>query len=134
MPGSSLWAVQQAVHAALVADAGVQALVGTRVHDHVPDAPTFPYLVVGESVAAPFDTKSWNGLDHDATVHAWSRHRGQKEAKQMLDAVHACLHAAAFAVAGHGLVLCRLAFVQVFDDPDGLTRHGVARYRIVTHA
>ncbi len=136
MAGASEWSVQQAVYAALAASAALQALIGNpaRVYDHVPDNPAFPYVTLGDTVSGPFDTKSFAGRDQSVTLHAWSRYRGKKEVKQILTALHDALHEQPLTVAGHNFVLCRFEFADVFDDEDGLTRHGVSRFRIVTHS
>jgi len=135
MSGDSQWAVQQAIFAKLGADAAVKALIGdpARIYDHIPDAPTFPYVGIGEAFSDQFDTKSWDGMDQDVVLHVWSRYRGKKEAKQIMGAIHDALNKQPLTVTGHNFVLCQFTFGQVFDDPDGLSRHGVARYRVVTH-
>lgn len=135
MAGDSQWAVQQAIYAALAADAAVKALVGdpARLYDHVPDTPTFPYVEIGETFAGEFDTKSWDGMDQDVVLHVWSRARGKKETKQIMGAIHDVLNKQTLTVTGQNFILCQFTFGQVIDDPDGLTRHGIARYRVLTH-
>ncbi len=135
MAGDSQWAVQQAIFAALGASAALKALIGdpVRLYDHVPESPTFPYVVIGESFFGQWDTKSFDGMDQDIVLHVWSRYRGRKEAKQIMGAIHDALNKQSLTVTGHNFVLCQFTFGQVLDDPDGLTRHGIARYRVVTH-
>lgn len=135
MAGDSQWAVQQAIYAALTGNAALQALLGNpaRIYDHVPDTPVYPYVTLGETFAGDFDTKSFDGMDQDVVLHVWSRYRGKKEAKQILGAIHDVLNKQPLSVTGQNFVLCQFTFGQVFDDPDGLTRHGVARYRVLTH-
>lgn len=135
MAGDSQWAVQQAIYAALTGSAALQALIGNpaRVYDHVPDEPTFPYVVIGESFSGQWDTKSFDGMDQDVVLHIWSRYRGRKEAKQIMGAIHDALNKQKLTVTDQSFVLCQFTFGQVIDDPDGLTRHGVARYSVLTH-
>ena len=40
----------------------------------------------------------------------------------------------ALSLTGHNLVLLRFEFSQAMLDPDGLTRHGVQRFRALTQA
>ena len=136
MSSDSQWPLQQAVYAALTGDASVQALLGNpaRVFDHVPQDSVFPYVVVGEVTSGPFDTKTEDGLDQTLTIHSWSRYRGLKETKEIMAAVTGALDQQALAVSGHDLVLLRLTFGATVLDPDGLTRHGVQRFRAVTQA
>lgn len=135
MSGDSQWAVQQAIFTALGASAALKALIGdpVRLYDHVPDTPVFPYVVLGESFSGQWDTKSFDGMDQDVVLHTWSRYRGRKEAKQIQGAIHDALNKQTLTVTGHSCVLCQFTFGQVFDDPDGLTRHGVQRFRVLTH-
>lgn len=134
MSADSQWPVQQAVYGALIGDAAVQGLLGNpaRVFDHVPQGSAFPYLVIGAVSATPFDTKTEAGLDQSLTVHTWSRYRGLKETKDVMAAVLAVLDGQSLAVAGHTLVLLRFEFATTVVDDDGLTRHGVQRFRALT--
>jgi Protein of unknown function (DUF3168) len=132
----SQWPLQQAVHAALSGDASLQGLLAApaRVFDHVPAETVFPYLVLGEATSAPFDAKTEDGMAQTLTVHTWSRYRGLKETKEIMAAVAAVLDDRSLSVAGHALVLLRFDFGATFLDSDGLTRHGVQRFRALTQA
>ena len=136
MSADSQWPVQQAVYGALIGDATVQGLLGSsaRVYDHVPQGSPFPYLVIGAVSAAPFDTKTESGLDQTLTIHTWSRYRGLKETKDVMAAVLAVLDGQSLAVSGHTLVLLRFEFATTVIDNDGLTRHGVQRFRALTQS
>ncbi len=136
MTADSQWPLQQALHAALSGDAALQGFLGdpARVFDQVPQDSAFPYLVIGEDTTAPFDTKTEAGMEHRLTIHSWSRYRGLKETKQLMAAVTAILDGASLSVSGHDLVLIRHEFGATFLDPDGLTRHGVQRFRALTQA
>jgi Protein of unknown function (DUF3168) len=118
----------------LAGDTTVQALLGNpaRVFDHVPQGSPFPYLAIGSVSAIPFDTKTEAGLDQNLTIHSWSRYRGLKETKDIMAAVFAVLDGQSLAVTGHTLVLLRFEFATTFVDDDGLTRHGVQRFRALT--
>ena len=128
------FALQQAIVSALALDAGVKALLGDppRLYDDVPRKSAFPYVTVGESQIAPWDTASEKGFEHALHFHIWSRYGGRKEAKAVLGALYAVLHDASLALSGHKLVNLRFAFADIFRDADGETYHAVARYRAVT--
>lgn len=134
MSADSQWALQQAVYSALTGDSALQGLLGNpaRVFDHVPQGSVFPYLVIGEVSATPFDTKTEAGLDQRLTIHTWSRYRGRKETKDIMAAVLAVLDGQSLAVSGHTLVLLRFEFATTIVDDDGLTRHGVQRFGALT--
>jgi hypothetical protein len=131
---SAFFAVQDALYAALTAYAPLQALLGTplRLYDHVPHDAVFPFMTLGEMQAEPFDTLDHNGMAQRVTLHVWSRARGRKESKVILDALYQRLHQGSLTITGQKLLLCRFAGAEVALDDDGLTYHGLAQYRIIT--
>lgn len=130
----AMFAVQDAVYAVLAADAGVQAVLGSpaRIYDHVPPDATFPFLTLGAVQAEVFDTRERAGMRQTLVLHVWSRYRGQQETKNILGAIYTVLHQGGFTVAGHELAACRWRSAETLLDDDGLTRHGVAQYEIIT--
>ncbi|MFQ6016774.1 MAG: DUF3168 domain-containing protein [Kiloniellaceae bacterium] len=136
MSADSQWPLQQAVYTALAGDAALLGLIGNpaRVFDHAPQDSAFPYVVIGEATSGAFDTKTEDGMEQALTIHTWSRYRGLKETKQIMAAVLDALDQQALTVPGHELILLRFTFGATFLDPDGLTRHGVQRFRAVTQA
>ena len=136
MTADSQWALQKAVYSALAADAPLQALIGAtpRVYDHVPQESMFPYVVIGDATALENDTKTTDGMEQTLTLHTWSRYRGLKEAKQIMGAIVDALDQTSLSVTGHSLTLLRFEFSDTFLDADGLTRHGVQRFRALTQS
>jgi len=136
MSADSQWALQTAIFAALSADADVKTHIGdpARIFDHVPPESVFPYLVIGEATSGPFDVKTHEGMEQTLTLHAWSRYRGLREIKDIMTAVTKALDQQALSLVGHTLVLLRFEFATTFLDSDGLTRHGVQRFRAITQA
>jgi len=133
---SAEWELQKAIYGALRGDTAVLGLVND-VYDHVPQGldsdEDFPYIVVGDTTAVDQGTKSWHGQEHTIVLHIWSRYRGFMETKQIMAAIYAVLHEnEALAVTGHEVWLLRYEFGDTFLDPDGITRHGVVRYRVRT--
>ncbi len=124
------FAVQTAIYDKLTGDAALMAAIDA-VHDQVPENAAFPYLTIGEDTGRDFGTKTESGQSLTLTLDAWSRAHGRKEVKDILARVHALLHEQALSVAGFTHLLTRFEFTQTFRDPDGLTQHGVARYRII---
>jgi len=141
-------AIQQAVIAALRADATLISLLATHayegsptvpgVYEYVPQADAsesdvdFPYVVAGDMTGAEFDTDDLNGQDHTLTLHVWDRYRGRKRVRQVLDAIYVVLHRASLAVSGQTTIFCYWEFSQSMPDPDPETQHGVTRFRILT--
>jgi len=96
----------------------------------VPPGAAFPYLTVGDDSATDWSVLAREGEEIEVSVNAWSRYRGSKEAKTLLGQVKTALHGQRLAVTGWRMASCRMAFSTCFDDPDGLTTHGVIRFRV----
>lgn len=128
------FAVQDALYDALTADAAVQALLGTpaRIYDHVQPDAAFPFVTIGAFQAERLPVSGQDGMQYQAALHCWSRARGSKEVKQIMQALHQRLHGGVLTVSGQQFVLCRLQSASAALDDDGLTYHGLAYYRIVT--
>lgn len=124
-------ALQVAIYAA------VDAALTQDVYDAVPDGTAdddFPYVTVNDIQALDWSTKSFVGQDFAVNLHVWSRYAGNKEIQDIYTALHTALHNAALSVSGASTVICRYEASQTpFLDPDGRTRHGVIRFRVVLH-
>ncbi|MGR3498776.1 MAG: DUF3168 domain-containing protein [Limimaricola soesokkakensis] len=86
-------ATQAAIRAALVADAGVAALVGDRVVDEPAEGIAFPFIRFGTITPRPDDTDATLGAQVAVGIEAHSRpEAGRIEATRILEAVAAALH------------------------------------------
>ncbi len=129
----SLFAAQESVYGALTNDAGVQALLGdpARVYDSVPAAAIYPYATLGDVLIREFDTKDQTGFEQTVVLHIWSRYRGRKELKDIMQAIYDVLHNGALTVTGANFVSCAFQQASTTLDNDGLTLHGVMRFRLI---
>lgn len=139
---SGLLELQTALYDVLTGDTGLSGLLATyeggpAVFDGPPqvedpsDNSMFPYVVIGADSASPFDTDTETGMTVTATIDVWSRAEEFAEAKTIMAAIYGLLHRQDFTISGYTLVGCDLEFEETLRDPDGETRHGVQRYRIV---
>ena len=51
--------------------------------------------------------------------------------KNIMDRIHDLLHDSNLSVTGFNLVNLRFEFSDILRDPDGITRHGVMRFRAI---
>lgn len=130
---TSLFAVQEAVYGALTSSTALQALIGNpaRLYDVVPPAAIFPYATLGDVLIKQFDTKDQYGFDQALVLHVWSRYRGRKELKQIIQTIYDVLHNATLNVSGANVVMCQFQSASTSQENDGLTLHGILRYRII---
>lgn len=110
-----------------------------RVYDFVPqrDADVdadFPYVVIGDVDSEAFDADDRLGRDTFVALHVWDRaDRGKKGTQAIVSAIYDALHRYALSVSGRNTVDCLWdGLSEVMLDPDGLTYHGVIRFRVTT--
>ena len=123
-------ALQKTVFDTLDGDSTLQSLV-TDVFDFVPESTAFPYVKVGEETAVDNGTKTLQGNDHTLVIHSFSRYRGSKEVKEIMSRIYALLHESSLTVSGASLVNLRFEFSDIIKENDGLTTHGLQRFRAV---
>tara|TARA_R100000734_G_C3291741_1_gene83487 strand:+ start:418 stop:828 length:411 start_codon:yes stop_codon:yes gene_type:complete len=127
------FALQQAIFTALdnatINDVSGNSITG--VFDDVPENTAYPYIVIGEETATNIDTKDKDAHEHTLTIHVWSQYRGRKEIKNIMSSVYTTLHNASITVSGASLVNIRHEFENTLTEADGITRHGVMRFRAV---
>ena len=86
---------------------------------------------MGEETSANSGTKSLDAIEHTLTLHVWSQYRGRREIKEIMQSVYSLLHNTAITVTGASLVNIRQEFNNTLMENDGITRHGVMRFRAV---
>jgi hypothetical protein len=119
------WEVQKAIFNKL--DTGLDI----PTYDHVPQGATLPYVTIGEDTATSWDTDDSTGSESTLTIHVWTREAGRRDVKVIMNDIYGLLHRQRFAIDGSILVDCFWEFAETFMDPDGVTRHGVLRFRII---
>jgi len=120
--------LQQTVFNALDQSSTLQNLV-TDVYDFVPESTAFPYVKIGEDTMVDNGTKDKKGSDFTIEVHTFSRYRGSVEIKNIMSVVYDILHESSLSVSGASLVNMRFEFSDTIKENDGLTTHGVQRFR-----
>ena len=114
--------LQKGVRAALVADAGVSALVGAKIYDEPPSSAVLPYVRFGDISPSAADTDSTEGAEVQIGLIAHSRPvAGRVEAVQIVEAVKNALHRQETAVTVTGFNLVQLIFqtYAATRDPEG---------------
>src|SRR5690554_4760177 len=119
----------------------IQAAIYTRlasvlsvdVWDDVPQQPEFPYVVIGDDTAVDWSADAYIGTDATLTIHVWSRQSGRSETKAIQQEIDEALNRFDLVVDGLDVVTLHREFSQTMLDPDGRTRHGVQRFRLMGH-
>ena len=120
--------LQERIYSTLNGDSTLGALI-TGVFDAVPDDTTLPVVVIGEQSSSDNGTKSLDARDYVFNVEVFSDYRGMKEIKNIQKEIYRLLHESSLSVSGASFVNCRCEFTTDILEDDGITRHGVMRFR-----
>lgn len=127
------WVLQKAIYERLTGYAPLMAAV-TGVFDWAPQGQATPYVTIGDDTSSDWSDKAVAGQEMTLTLHAWAESRGRKTVKQILSHIHDALHRHALVVPGFTLVSLDFEFSETFLDEDGVTYHGVIRFRALIHS
>lgn len=134
--GSALGAIQESIYDILTNDAALMSMI-TGVFDFVPDNENYPYVQIGEATTGPFETYDRYGQEVTLTIHVYSQrvgpnaYQGMKQIDDIMNRVQMLLARTYFPVDGWGDVGCWGDYEQTLLESDGITRHGILRYRML---
>lgn len=126
------FALQTAVYSTLNGDSNLTSTLGASIFDDVPEDSGFPYIQIGADTINEYGTKDVDGASTSLTLHVWSQYKGSLQTKNIMDRIHSLLHDASISVTGYNLINIRFEFGDILRDPDGVTRHGIIRFRAIT--
>lgn len=138
MSGDGQQQLQKAVYDALTAALATAGPAGAPVpgyDDPVPQDASFPYWAFGASETSEFDTTTELGQEHVLEIHTFWRNddAGKKQIQALQKKVYDAIHNVSLTLAaGAALVFLFQDFSTVFTDPDGVTQHGIQRFRAAT--
>lgn len=135
MSADSCWDVQAGIFTHLAATTALTSQLAdgaSSVLDHVPAGTAFPYVVLGEMTSQALDTHGGPGSEVTIAIHTYSRGNGMQQARSIMAAVYDALHDVDFTISNQSLVLCRCIGGETRLESDGVTRHGVQRFQIIT--
>ena len=125
------FALQSTIFSTLNNDNTLTNTLGAGVFDEVLENATYPFVSIGEETAVDYSTKDLDGGEFTINIHVWSQYKGAKQTKEIMDRVHDLLHDSSLTVSGFNLANLRFEFSDILRDPDGVTRHGVMRFRAI---
>lgn len=125
------WEIQKSIYDELLGYYPLTSMVEDRIYDHVPQNTVYPYVSIGDDTSVAWDTDLDNGSETTLTIHVWSRMRGRREVKEVMQQIYAALHKTDLSIVGAHTVFCHFDFSESLLDSDGITRHGVIRFRII---
>jgi hypothetical protein len=124
--------LQQALYTLLSEDSEILSIV-TEVYENPSPVIAYPYLVFGSLTALDWSTKTTSGLQTVVPIHAYSQ-TSKKEVIEIINRVYDLLLSGPLTLDGHDLVAMRFEFSEITLENDGVTYHGVIRFRAYTEA
>ena len=122
--------LQTAIYTALNVSA-ITTTLSCGVYDEVIEGNTYPFITLGEETTIDYSTKTQTGGETTINIQIWSQYKGSKQTKEIMDKVHDLLHDSNLSVTGFNLINLRFEYSDIMRDPDGITRHGVMRFRAI---
>lgn len=126
--------LQAAIVGKLKNDPGVQAVVGQRIYDEVPNNPTFPYISLGDNQVLPDKAACIDGTEIFWQIDGWARDPTFPMVKKISKAVIAAMDDQDITVTGYAVIVCELNTTNYLHDPDGITRHVAINFRFLIQA
>jgi hypothetical protein len=123
---------QLPLYAAIYSALTTGASIGASVYDAVPQDAAYPHVEIAGGRALDWSAQVMRGEETTIEIHVWSRYRGMKEARTIMGAVKDKLHEATLTLSGATFVDIRCTDLDLFTDADGMTRHGIVRFRALT--
>lgn len=121
----------KSVHAAVIK--AIKPILTVPVYDDVPPTSPQKFVTVSMGTEMPADAKDISGQDITIEVHQWdSVSRNRSGVLDLQNAIYNTVHNASLAVDGFSLTYIWFEFSTSFLDEDGLTMHGVMRFRVRT--
>jgi len=88
MTASTGWSLQRGIYQALANSSELGALLGgTRIYDDLPQAASYPFISLGQSMLRDWSTGMEDGAEHLLTLHVWSRAGGKKQVHDIIEVI-----------------------------------------------
>ena len=117
----------KSVYVALDATSGLTGIIS----ESLSNADPFPKIWLEDGGADDWSNKDDNGLEAFVNLHVGSQKEGTKEIRGLMDKCHSALHNVDLVLANGQSVLCQFVRHDVVIDSDGITRHGIMRFKLL---
>lgn len=113
---------------------GNLSTVQVFANGNAPDNLQAVYVTIGDDTHVEYDNDTSLGFESTVTLHVFDTtgQRGYVNLKPAMGEVYNLLHRAIININGYTLLGIDQEFEDAFIDSDGLTPHGVLRYRVST--
>ena len=139
LSGSPLSAIHQAMYFLLSNDDKLRAQTNNAIFDFVPNNYPYPYVQLGEFTSKDFSTFTNYGEEVIATLHVFCRNeqlqggpQGSRQTQEIMYTINRILSNKIFPIGDeYSNAGCFFDSSHVLMEPDGITWHGILKYRIL---
>ena len=130
------WPLHRAIVGRLKSNGALAALVGDEiiVRDQDQAAAAYPHIEIGDSFTNAWQSATFDGQEHEFSLHLWSRDGGSDKSKEIASAVINLLHDADFPIPGHALVDLQFESAETRYRKDRGAYHCHIRFKGLTVA
>lgn len=128
---------QKTIYTTLAGDAALRTLLGgtnadPKIYDHVPDSRPYPYIKIAIKPMQDRGNHDWEGVQFQYQIDVWYQAPGQGDLKvqQIQARVDELLHKQDICIEGWNVVAHRRSTIDILDEPDGRTKHGVQIFNL----
>lgn len=121
------------VTAKLLAESTLTSIVSTRVYSDIPQQTVYPYALI-EISSQDWSQDDDANMQHNITVHGFSKKNSPTEAMQIAEAAYNTLNRQEdnISLDSGSVVLCIFDGVRDnFKEPDGITWHSVIEFKLI---
>lgn len=122
--------IQKAIYTLLSNTSAITDKV-TGIYEEVPGLTNFPYIVFGRMQSRDNSTKTNMMLQSLVELHVYGR-SGREEILDIMDFVFDTLQSQDLILDQYHMVAMRFDYNEISQLNDGLTQHGLLRYRAYT--
>ncbi len=119
--------LQTTIFTTLSNDSSLDTKIGNnKVFDSVaPQDTAYPYVVIGLENSRENNAKGRSGRTYNVDIECWSKYRGQKEIKEIMEILHNLFDNVSLNVSGATSVISTVVSTITLVEGDGITRHGI---------
>ncbi len=134
------WAMteaQKTIYSTLAEDLTLQTLLGgtlltPKIYDSVPDARPYPYVKLQIKPMTDRGNHTDEGVALDYQIDVWAQkpNQGDLQVQQIQARIDELLHKQDICIDGWNVIVHRRASVNILDEPDGRTKHGIQIFKL----
>lgn len=126
---------QKRIYTILAGDAALQTLLGgaNKVFDYVPQNVSYPYVTMQIRPMSDRGNHTLEGVSFEYQINVWYRGAGLGDLKvQEIQArIDELLHKQDICIEGWNVINHRRSSVNIIDDPDSVTKHGIQIFNLM---